>query len=675
MFSQIRKFRKRTFALASLAALAANGSVSTPVSPAPIAPASLARPGGGAVAKVPPGPPDGTYVYAIARNGTDQGKTTITIFRRDDAGELETDETGYAGAARAQILASYRYADLTNDSYVATYRAPFLKDSPFGALLGARSALAAASAPITVRYRVAGLSAKATVDGVARSRDWQLPAGAPKPQARTRWILDAPFMTGAMLVPVYRHRSGDADLAPISAAFDEGVDVAPERVVADAPRYQKTPKTDVALQIQGVATLWYDRGNWIVDEAHFDGLNLDAHLLSYSRAPLAPAPPPDVAPSPRPNLVSRAFAFPSEDASNVAGLLDLPASGKPRAPALIFVPPLPDASINYRGDGPDPMYPNLAAAFAARGYAIVRYPGREVAKNAPPSTWKESIDDIQGALSAAASDDAIDPTRIYLLGYGIGADLALTVAGAPDVRLAGVVALGPTVIAYRECAERAHLPQSAFFKSASAHDPVALAQRGRVPIFMLHPGRPICGETKDETSDYDDKLRAVNARATIVAASDLSARFGGLYDADSTLDTEEFFPYHFDPSTRDAIGDWLDNPKADTAGTGVAPISHGSRPPTPPPPPPVSNTDMNGEMPNPHMSPTERAVEPGVVLPSGLTPPPYEPEPSPSPAASSEPTAQTSPSPAAEPSPSPAVQPSPVPAAAPTPAPPTPRAS
>jgi len=296
--------------------------------------------------------------------------------------------------------------------------------------------------------------------------------------------------------------------------------------------------------------------------------------------------------------------------------------------------------------GPDPMYPDLALAFAQRGYAVVRYDGRDARASAPPSeTWEHSLADVEAAISAAGADDAVDPNRIYLLGYGVGADLALTAAGRSDVELAGVVALAPSVLGYRECEKRTGVRGTgAFFKSASAHDPAALAARSRVPLFVLHPGVPTCGETHDETTAYDDKLRSANGRATIVLASDLSAQFGGLYDANSTIDTQEFFPYRFDDSTAGAIGDWLDNPKTSgTVGTGGAPAASGVRPPAPPPPPPVSNQDMNGEMPNPHPAATKTPeFEPGVVLPSGETPPPIQVAPTAAPSASPSPAPTTS---------------------------------
>ena len=80
----------------------------------------------------PPAPPNGTYVYALSRNGTDQGTTTVVVFRRDDAREIEVDEAGALGVARAHALAAYRYDDLGVASYVATYQAPFSRISPIG---------------------------------------------------------------------------------------------------------------------------------------------------------------------------------------------------------------------------------------------------------------------------------------------------------------------------------------------------------------------------------------------------------------------------------------------------------------------------------------------------------------------------------------------------------------
>jgi hypothetical protein len=150
----------------------------------------------------------------------------------------------------------------------------------------------------------------------------------------------------------------------------------------------------------------------------------------------------------------------------------------------------------------------------------------------------------------------------------------------------------------------------------------------KVPLFVLQPGLPICKETPDVRDAYDDKLQAGNPFATILVANDLSERFGGRYDADSPGNTEAFFPYRFDASTGGAIADWLDNPKT-AVKRAIAPAGTGGPHSLPPPPPaPDRDPQTNGGFPNPH-APTPappprpaQSVEPGVVLPSGVTPPP-----------------------------------------------------
>lgn len=558
------------------------------------------------LATAPPAPPDGTYVYALSRNGTEQGKTTVVVHHRDETGQLETDEAGAAGAAHASILGAFRYRDFGLDTYIGMYQAAFLRSSPLGAAAPGRPHPSPADV-VTVRYHAGPSDLFAAIDGER--------GGTRSAQPRS-YVFDAPFMTGVMLLPAFRHRTPGATLAPMSAAFDEGSsDAVAERYTSSAPHFPKTPKSAVALELSGLATIWFDRGNYIVYEAHFDRLNLDARLVSYARrsqpAQLEIAPSP--APKPQPSALDAEFA--SQDGTKLSGVLDLPANGKPHAPAVVFVPPGPSADRNFGGDGPDPMYPDLALAFARRGYAILRYDTRGVGKSGGSSdaqTWEQSLADAEAAIQYAGTQDAVDSARIYVLGYGNGADLALVASASPDTDVAGVVALAPTVLSYRACARRATpASASAFARSELGHDPRALAARSRAALFVLHPGAPLCGETHDETIAYDANLRAHDARATIVGANDLSARFGGLYDADSPVDTEEFFPYRFDASTADAIADWLDNPVT-TAVPNVDPRSAGvAHPPVPPPPPPVAN---------PSRTPG-RDLAPGVIPPSAATPP------------------------------------------------------
>jgi len=594
-------------------------------------------------------PPDGTYVYALSRNGTDQGRTTVAVFRRDRERLLEVDEAGAAGAARVHAIAAYRTDDLSLDSYVATYQAPFLRSSPLGRIARFRPKEGFYD-QTTVRYRVDDARAVDTVDGVAGERILR-PPGARGP-LRGAWVLDAPFMTGALLLPAFQRRSKDDAITALDDAFGDGAVAGDVKFERAAPTSPKTPKSDVVLALPGIASLWFDRGTLVVHEAHFDALNLDARLISYTKAAEPADFEPEPSPSPSPPLHATALTFDSADGTTLAGELDVPAAAKAALPAIVFVPPGPSAGRSFGGDGPSPMYPDLASIFVQRGYAVLRYDTRGVGKSGGSSateTWEQARADALAALAEVRSGNyAVDPKRVYVLGYGNGADLAIAAALQSDAPPAGVVALAPTVTSYRDCDAAApgdaggdaplwidgktvEPNDGSWRKSANGHDPAALADRLRLPLFVLHPGVPLCKVTPDQRQSYDEKLNAADPRATIVVANDLSDRFGGRYDADSPANSEALFPYRFDASTAGAIADWLDNPKTagsvprlpDTAG---APGAH----PAPPPPPALDrNPDANGGIPNPHAAtaapeprPTQAPAEPGVVLPSGQTPPP-----------------------------------------------------
>lgn len=576
-----------------------------------------------------PAPPDGTYVYSLSRNGTQQGVTTVTVFRRAGQDTIETDEAGSIGAARAHVIAAYSARDLATQSYAATYQAPFLRTSPFGRVARFRPG-AAFTDQTTVRYHVDDKRAFDTIDGVAGERVFSLP-GVRGP-LHDAWIFDAPFMTGVLLLPGFRQRTHDATFVTLGDAFGDGAQAATARIERGAPRFPKTPKGDLVLDVAGVAQLWFDPATLVLHEAHFDALNLDARLVSYAKAavpaPFVAAPAASATPAP----AGVAVSFAGADGTKLAGEIAVPAGVSRAAPAIVFVPPGPNASRNFGGDGPDPMFPGLAASFVKRGYAVLRYDTRGVGKSGGSSaaqTWDQARADAVAAVGAARAAAGIDPNRVFLLGYGNGADLALAAALQPGVRPAGVVALAPTVTSYAACAPAgggAAAPGESWRKSASGHDPAALAARANVPVFVLQPGIPICGETSAQREAYDEKLRANDPAATIVVASDLTERFGGRYDADSPANTEALFPYRFDASTAGAVGDWLDGPK--TAGTAKQPPAAAQPRPRalPPPPPPAPLPEASGapatpEAPAPPAGPTQPA-EPGVVLPSGMTPPP-----------------------------------------------------
>jgi len=553
-------------------------------------------------------PPDGTYVYELSRNGTVEGNTTVVVLRRGERHAIDIDEAGAAASARAHVVASLRDDDLGTIAYDATYQAPFLRDAPIGGTGTLRQQ--------TVRYRSDGRVTSVSVDGVRGER--RLAGTSPA-------ILDAPFMAAALFIPALARARHDAQLALVSLAFAPNLPAVIPRRVTGTPKFGKTPKNDEVVQLPGIADMWFDRGNAIVHEAHFLSLNFDARLVSYARATdvapfeSAPAPTP-----PSPKLDSTEVTFASEDGTQLSGVLSRApgATKKPQA-AVVFVAPGAGASRNFGGEGPGPMYPDLARSFAARGYAVLRYDARGVGKSGGSRdglTWEQSLADAEAAERFAQGDDGLDSKRTFALGYGAGADLALASAssGNASETIAGVVALAPTAVAYRTCARRVAADKrrdaagDAWAKSSLAHDPLALAVRGTEPLLVFHPGIARCAETQAEVASFDVALRAANARATVIVASDLTERFAGRFDADAPIDTEAFFPYRFDVSTATAIADWLDSPKG---AAGVAPRVSGAKPPSaprgaPPPPPGVGTGPAR-----PHSArPTpKRSFEPGQV--------------------------------------------------------------
>ncbi len=610
-----------------------------------------------------PVPPNGTYTYILSRNGTDRGKTTVVVFRPNYANAIETDEAGIAGAARAHIIAAYRDNDLGVATYIATYQAPFPRTTPLGRVDKSRPEVAF-DEQTTVRYSIAGTDTHASIDGGVSGDVFPLSFGN-KPPVHDHVVLDGPFMTGYLMLPAQRRRLQEAAIAPISVAFPIGPVIAPQRLMRATPLSPKTPKTDVALDVAGVARVWFDPATYVVHEVHVDALNIDARLVSYAKvgrpAPFEPVPAATATPRPLQTNVT----FPSADGTTMAGTLAMPApsaatatpkAATPAAPAVVFVPPAPYGSRDYGGDGPSPMYPDLAQAFAARGYATLRYDSRASGKLGDANatqTWEQSRADAQAAIRFAQSAAGIDPKRVYALGYGDGADIAIAAASGGETIPAAVVALAPTVLSYRACLQHA-LPKTspnrlsrgatAYDKSSFAHDPAVLARRVTAPVLVLHPGDDRCGATQDAIDDYDTKLRGANPRATIVAAKDLTQRFGGQYDADSPGDSEALFPYRFDPSTAGAISDWLGSAKAAAPASSRRSEPQTSGPPKPPPaPPPLGGA--HDAIPNVHTTPQPTPSEevlpgqvtvPGPPLPG--SPPPEGPSPAPPASAAPQPT-------------------------------------
>lgn len=608
-------------------------------------------------------PPNGTYEYALARNGTDQGSTTVVVLKRPEDGTLETDEVAQIGAARARISAGFGLDDLALASYVATYQAPFPATSPIGA---AKQRLGAGFyGQATVRVHV-GPQLSYTVDGAAGEHRIGGGSGAARGPRVGPVLFDAPFMTGPLLVPAIRHAIGTATVDPFSIAIDDAAQGRIDgRIVPAKPLAAKTPHTDEALEYPGVATIWFDPHTAVAHEVYFEGLNLDAHLVSYKKATVIPPFDPEATPSPNPQLPDDELTFPTTDDITLSGILTAPPNVKEPYPAVVLVaPPWPvPATRNFGGDGPEPMFPSLARTFAARGYAVLRYDERGTGKSggsAKGLTWQQSIDDAQAAISAVREEAGIDKSRVFVLGYGYGADIALAAASDTAVKTAGVVALEPSVVSYRVAEERAYLARAKspeetaaarkefarfiarlgkgdiaglWLKTALDHDPTVLDRRAHVAVFVLHSGVVTTSASIDDIHAFDDRLREANPFASVIVANDLSSRFGGRYDADAPLDTEAIFPYRFDASTAGAIADWLGAPKVAVPYNGpqTLPGNSNASGPKPPPPPPPENGPGEGfpgrMTPAPRVTPTPEDVEPGQIGPPSTPEPTASPDP------------------------------------------------
>ena len=134
-----------------------------------------------------------------------------------------------------------------------SYQAPFSRGVPLGAVGHERPRLGFADQQ-TLRYRGDATGLSVSINGLR---------GETRVTAPGAFVFDAPFMTAPLFVVAF---------AP------EMLAVTP-RAVIGTPRFAKIPKSDAIVQFPGMADLWYDRGNYIVHEARFLRLNVDARTV------------------------------------------------------------------------------------------------------------------------------------------------------------------------------------------------------------------------------------------------------------------------------------------------------------------------------------------------------------------------------------------------------------
>ncbi len=103
-----------------------------------------------------------------------------------------------------------------------------------------------------------------------------------------------------------------------------------------------------------------------------------------------------------------------------------------------------------------PVYQELAEHLAQNGYVVMRFDKRTCVKGGPP--WckyprkyienhrddlaSTLIADAKAAIGALRKRDDVDPNRLYIVGHGQGADIALALA--KDVDASGLVLLAPS---------------------------------------------------------------------------------------------------------------------------------------------------------------------------------------------------------------------------------------
>jgi alpha/beta superfamily hydrolase len=135
----------------------------------------------------------------------------------------------------------------------------------------------------------------------------------------------------------------------------------------------------------------------------------------------------------------RHIAFPS-DSGICEGIYVHPDEAA-QAPGLVICHPHP----LHGGDMENNVISALAAAFAAAGFAVLRFNFRGVGKST--GSYAEGLGeqgDAKAALAWIAAQPGVDTTRLFLAGYSFGARVTLDVA-ATEPRVAGFIVIAPPV--------------------------------------------------------------------------------------------------------------------------------------------------------------------------------------------------------------------------------------
>lgn len=112
------------------------------------------------------------------------------------------------------------------------------------------------------------------------------------------------------------------------------------------------------------------------------------------------------------------------------------------APGLVICHPHP----LYGGDMENNVVRGLAEAFAAAGFAVLRFNFRGVGRST--GHYGEGIGeqkDAKAAMEWLMAHSGVEPERVFLAGYSFGARVTLAVASA-DQRVNGFIVVAPPVL-------------------------------------------------------------------------------------------------------------------------------------------------------------------------------------------------------------------------------------
>lgn len=139
------------------------------------------------------------------------------------------------------------------------------------------------------------------------------------------------------------------------------------------------------------------------------------------------------------------------EAYPLKGLLTMPAVVNGAVPGCVIVHDGGALDMNGTGVG-DVFYAYLAHALADMGIASIRYDKRTYTYGENPqwTAWEETVEDAILAGQLLKANEAIDPSRIVVVGHGLGAMLAPRIASQSEDVFTAMVMIGGTPKSYAQ---------------------------------------------------------------------------------------------------------------------------------------------------------------------------------------------------------------------------------